>query len=477
MHIIFVHGWSVRHTDTYGDFPRWLAEHGGGHEVQHVYLGKYISFEDSVTLDDIARAFQQALEDTLGAAKISEGFACITHSTGGPVVRLWMTLFHGAALGACPLKHLIMLAPANHGSALAQLGKCTLGRLKTLAEGVEPGVRVLDWLELGSDLSWTLNEAWLHSTWVDGGVYPFVLTGQSIDRALYDHLNSYTGEPGSDGVVRVAAANMNYSLRRLEQTDEGDGLTEAFVGRSARCALGVLPGLSHSGDEMGIIRSIKINNAARHPTVKWVLRCLAVKSRADYGKLCDQLDELTAETQRTERIEEQKKLFGRRRFVTSRYSMIVFRFVDDRGDMLRDYDLYITGGPNYSPDDLPQGFFVDRQRNQRNPGKLTYYIDHDVLRRNLNRSAMEGRLGFTLIARPQKGPDALAFYEPLHFRSDADSVSEILRPNETLMIEIKLQRRVDAQVFRLDPKLAPGPISAKPGGSICGRKAPKSTTT
>lgn len=475
MHIIFVHGWSVRHTDTYGDFPRWLDQQGDDHEVQHVYLGKYISFEDSVTLDDIARAFQQALEDALGAEKLSEGFACITHSTGGPAVRLWMTHFHSANPSACPLKHLIMLAPANHGSALAQLGKCTLGRLKTLAEGVEPGVRVLDWLELGSDSSWALNETWLNHTWADAGVYPFVLTGQSIDRALYDHLNSYTGEPGSDGVVRVAAANMNYSLRRLEQTNEGDGLAETFVGHSARCAFGILPGLAHSGDEMGIIRSVKMNNASRHPTVKWVLRCLAVKSRADYEKLCDQLDEVTAETQRAERVEEQKKFYGTRRFHTSRYSMLVFRFIDDRGDMLRDYDLYITGGPNYSPDDLPQGFFVDRQRNQRNSGKLTYYVDHDVLRRNLNRAAMEGRVGFTVVARPQKGPDALAFYEPLHFRSDADSVSEILRPNETLMIEIKLQRLVDAQVFRLDPKLTPSPISAKPGGSVCGRKTPKST--
>lgn len=47
------------------------------------------------------------------------------------------------------------------------------------------------------------------------GMYSFVLTGQSIDRSFYDNLNSYAGEQGSDGVVRVAAANMNFGLLLL----------------------------------------------------------------------------------------------------------------------------------------------------------------------------------------------------------------------------------------------------------------------
>ncbi|MBC7984667.1 MAG: phospholipase, partial [Candidatus Obscuribacterales bacterium] len=250
MNIVFVHGWSVTHTDTYGDLPKWLSQQPAKYKIQNVYLGKYISFVDTVTADDIARAFDLALRDALGA-KLTDGFACITHSTGGPVVRLWMKLFYAADLGRCPLKHLIMLAPANHGSALAQLGKGVLSRLKSLTEGVEPGARVLDFLELGSDQSWKLNEAWLTYDCVTAGAYLFVLTGQSIDRAFYDHLNAYTGEPGSDGVVRVAAANMNYRLLRLHQ--DGKSLAVSSSTRCPRVALGVLPGLAHSGDKMGII--------------------------------------------------------------------------------------------------------------------------------------------------------------------------------------------------------------------------------
>jgi hypothetical protein len=464
MHVIFVHGWSVTDTDTYGDLPRWLEQQAPDFEIQNVYLGKYVSFVDTVTVDDIARALQQALIDALGP-KMSDGFACITHSTGGPAVRLWVKLYHEGRLTGCPMKHLVMLAPANHGSALAQLGKGTFSRFKSLLEGVEPGVRVLDWLELGSEESWRLNESWLDYDCVGAGMYPFVLTGQSIDRAFYDHLNSYTGEAGSDGVVRACAANLNYALARLHQ--EGDALPVDTWKRRPRTAFGVLPGLSHSGEKMGIIRSVALDGAARHPTAKWVLRCLRVRSGKEYDALCDELDALTAETQKEERIEEQKKrFFGTRTYRTSRYTMLVLRFVDDRGEALRDYDLYLTGGPSYDPDNLPPGFFVDRQRNRRDPGRLTYYLDHDALRRGLNKAKMEGRIGFRLDVRPGPGGEALAFYERLEYRSDEDGLSDILRPNETLMVEFKVQRKVDATVFRIEPDLKPSRISAKPSGKI-----------
>jgi pimeloyl-ACP methyl ester carboxylesterase len=463
MNIVFVHGWSVKHTDTYGDLPQWLSQQSPKYNIKNIFLGKYISFVDAVTLDDIARAFDQALRDALGA-DLHNGVACIAHSMGGPVVRLWMKLFYEKNLSQCPIKHLIMLAPASHGSALAQLGKGVLSRLKSLAAGIEPGVRVLDWLELGSEQSWSLNASWLDLDCVAAGVYLFVLTGQSIDTSFYDHLNSYTGEPGSDGVVRVAAANLNYRLLRLHQTDKS--LVVDTSQRAKRCAFGVLPGLAHSGDNMGIIRSVKLNSAKSHATAKWVLRCLQVNSQSEYDALCDELDTLSVKTQKEERVRIEEKRVGTRKYTTSRYSMLVFRFIDDRGDTLTDYDLFITGGPNYSKDELPSGFFVDRQRNKRNMGKLTYYLDYDVLRRGLNQAAMEGRIGLSVTARPEQGGEALAYYRPLEYRSDEGAISTLLAPNETMMVEIKLQRCVDARVFRVESKLTPSKIETKPTGRV-----------
>ena len=454
MVIVFVHGWSVRNTNTYGQLParlkKTLREGGRDVRVENVYLGQYVSFDDAVTLDDIARAFDFALREKLfdPATKTWTEFACITHSTGGPAVRLWMELFYGKdGLPACPMKHLIMLAPANHGSALAQLGKSRLSRIKHFFQGVEPGQRVLDWLELGSAGSWDLNTRWLDYDCAAAGLWVFTLTGQTIDRKLYDHLNSYTGEPGSDGVVRTAAANMNYRKVRLIQKGKRLVLDESRAARPT--AFGILPGMAHSGRELGIIASVRMTGD--HPTAEWVTRCLSVTDAASYAAVCEELGALTVRTQKEERIEEVRKLLRTTRYVTDRHSMVIFRLANDRGEFLADYDLLLTAGPSYSPDELPAGFFRDRQRNSKNPGQLTYYLNYDALEK-LRRGG-EGRIGFRILARPQNG---LAYYEAAEYRSDENGVRQYFRPNETVLVEIVLSRHVDARVFRLSEHLPEG---------------------
>lgn len=470
MIVIFVHGWSVTHTNTYGDLPKWLESQSKDETldilVGNIYLGHYISFDDTITVDDIARAFDQAVRDEI-ADKLRDGarFACITHSTGGLVVRKWMDLYFKNNLEKCPLSHLIMLAPANHGSALAQLGKSRLGRIKSFFEGVEPGQHVLDWLELGSDMSWQLNESWLDYDCTANGIYSFVLTGQKIDRQLYDAVNSYTGEAGSDGVVRVAATNMNYSLLKLHQEgNNGDSLVVAKMIRTQPMAFGVLPGRSHSGKNIGIIRSVTMANAATHPTTIWVLRCLQVKNRDTYNTLAKELDKMTQETQKNEHTEAVKTLIYKREYSTNRYSMIIFRLIDDRGNHLVDYDLYLTAGPKYSEEALPKGFFVDRQRNMHNRGKLTYFLDYDIMEAGINTPKMQGNLGFRIKAYPEASNQALAYYRLLDFHSSLADINKILQPNETVMVEIMLQRRVDRTVFRITNNLSPEKISAKPTG-------------
>ena len=82
MIVIFVHGWSVRDTGTYGGLPRYVAAQAGPDgkpfTVSNVYLGRYISFDGAVTLDDIARAFEQAIRDELGK-KIKSGEPGLHH--------------------------------------------------------------------------------------------------------------------------------------------------------------------------------------------------------------------------------------------------------------------------------------------------------------------------------------------------------------------------------------------------------------
>jgi hypothetical protein len=491
--VVFVHGWSVRNTDTYGKLPERLMaeaqEAGLGLDVQHVYLGKYISFRDEVRVEDVSRAFEAAIRrEAALAARLAHGerMVVITHSTGGPVVRDWWKRFYLDSKAPCPMSHLIMLAPANFGSALAQLGKSTIGRLKSWVEGVEPGQGVLDWLELGSPDAWALNHAWIAGgpSWKGASpVYPFVLTGQSIDRAAYDHVNSYTDENGSDGVVRVAGANLNgTSVRLAQRTGEGwphgdlhgTELEKDKVWTAPRTALAVLPGCSHSGKALGILRSIRMKG--EHPAVTAVFRCLAVDSPETYDQACTDFEALTLATQAAERVEKvDGPLFFNRTFEHPLTSQVITRLVDDAGHPVNDFDFLLTSWDPDSADPvlrtpsanfLPPGFFIDRQRNRHHPNTLTYFLNHEALSR-------ARALGVRILPRPEpeagrKGRDYFVHYVRGALALDSRTLLDVIRPNQTLLLEIVMKRVVREGVFRLTKDMAPKDFTKDPPGPPIG---------
>lgn len=438
MRLVFVHGWSVTNTNTYGGLPQALAAAAAGAgmalDIRHLFLGRYISFHDEVAIDDIARALDAALRELPGGGDGIAPFSCITHSTGGPVLREWLDRFHGQ--GPVPLVHLVMLAPANHGSALARLGKARVGRIQAWFNGVEPGQRVLDWLALGSDGQWRLNAAGLAPR--RPGFYPFVLTGEGIDRRFYDFLNSYLIEPGSDGVVRVAGANMDCGFLTLVQ-DPGRVVggsrsapvyalrSEGGIRRPTPVPLGVYAGYSHSGPRMGIMGSVRPDEAAA-PVVRDVLACLRVSDEAGYRRMGEVLAAQTAKAQQG----------------GDRFCMLVFQVRDDTGAAIGEnaYDLLLLGGRDYQPRHLPDGFFRDRQMNAAS-GRLVYYMDADRLA-----AIKDGCFGIRVSARPSAG---FAHYRPGEYRAEGEALQRLLVPNTTTYIEIVLHRHVDENTFRLDP--------------------------
>ena len=226
--LVFVHGWSVTDTSTYDQLPQRLQPQvsalGLSLTLADIWRSEYVSFDDAVTMPDLVRAFGHALRDL---HLLDASFACITHSIGGPVVREWLRAQRDkpATLSTIKLSHLVTLAPANYGSTLAQPGKGLPGRLKSWFGGVDPSQRILDWLELGSAESLSLNLDYIHNDDpLKRGQFQFVQTGGRPDRSLYDHLNSYTGEDGSDGVLRTAAANLNAHHAVLSQDGTSGGV-------------------------------------------------------------------------------------------------------------------------------------------------------------------------------------------------------------------------------------------------------------
>lgn len=497
--LVFVHGWSVTSTATYGGLPARLkteaAQAGGpGFDVAHVHLGQYVSFRDEVQVADLARAFDHAIRRVLAAAGGRRRFACITHSTGGPVVREWLDRYHvqPGTLADCPMSHLVMLAPANFGSALAQLGKSRLAGIKAWFNGVEPGQGVLDWLELASPESLALNLRWTDDYPVLAAganpVFAFVLSGDAIDRKLYDHVNSYTGETAGDGVVRLAAANLNATHVVLAQEALQDGeplpaarkrlrpLHKVSVTRAQPTAFKIVPGVSHSGTAMGILASVQ-DDGRPHPTVDAVLRCLAVQDAAGYDALRRAFDaENTLHQQPDRRLEIEKiPVLPDRRYIHDPHAMVVFRLIDATGARVPDMNLLLTAGPAADPNQLPEGFLTDRQGNRRAPGNLSFFLNHAALA-GCPPILHDGReVRGERVPRPPYGlrlqpRDEGRWVE--HWAAELGAalpnLLDVVRPNETTVIDLRLARVVREGVFRFTKQLAARDFRKDEPGGVLG---------
>ncbi|HEY4108315.1 hypothetical protein [Puia sp.] len=489
INLVFVHGWSVTNLNTYGQLPLRLraefAAHGETAAIHEIWLARYISFHDEVQLADISRAFQAAIDEQLaGIVAAGERFIVITHSTGGPVLRDWWARYWKSSAKPGPMSHLIMLAPANFGSALAQLGKGTLGRLRSWTQGVQPGQGVLDWLELGSAPAWALNTDWITTAQSPAGAngfYPFVIVGQSIDRQLYDNLNSYTGEIGSDGCVRSAGANLNADMVIIKQNlstaadgslQDGDPALEYHTAPATPFL--IVKGKSHSGDTMGIMTSIKAEttDAPSQETVNAILTAIRVANEADYANAINSFAAQTAANQQIQRLEsvsDRLITLTKRYFIHDRFCMVIFRLLDTEGNALKDFDLLFTAGDN-SPNHLPEGFFADRQQNSHHPETITYFVNYDILKgapavtdgAKTVREAAPGitKLGLQVKPRPDSG---FVHYRPLEIVAQPEFFDKMVKPNSTILVDIRLKRLVSKEVFRLEGPLGPAMPDDKAG--------------
>jgi len=375
-----------------------------------------------------------------------------------------------------------MLAPANFGSSLAQLGKARIGRIKSWFAGVEPGEGVLEWLELGSPEAWELNKSWIQRDLMTFGrrpVFPFVLTGQSIDHAFYDHVNAYTGELGSDGVVRVAGANLNSSYVKLVQEirkdgDELDGLVLESIDHAPATAFRILPQLSHSGEEMGILRSVK-NNRQAHETVNAVLRCLKVRTEKQYVALSQAFATETELVQQEEIIERNDQfLLPDHLRARDAFSMAIIRIVDAQGNPVNDYDIKLTAkvgkSKKYQANHLPVGFIHDTQRNSKSPNVLTFFLNHGILSGTgvpeIRDAAVQQStsLGVEVHPRPE---DGFVHFEIAALHKSVEDLGAVIKPNQTVMVDIELKRIVHEGVFKLTRNTNPTAFDdVKPGRKI-----------
>ncbi len=205
--VVIIHGWS----DTSKSFAGLTAFlRANGFQPFPIWLGDYISLDDDVRIEDVAKRMQVVIQDAMATKGLLPPFDVIIHSTGGLVLREWIASYYPSGAG-CPAKRVVMLAPANFGSKLAHTGKSFLGRIiKGWNNWFQTGEEMLLSLELASAYQWNLANRDLFgegdSPYGPGKILPFVITGS---RGYTTGVNQIANEPGADGTVRACAANLN----------------------------------------------------------------------------------------------------------------------------------------------------------------------------------------------------------------------------------------------------------------------------
>ncbi len=152
--LLIIHGWSD-HGISFHPLINLLQQQLQ-QDIHSFNIADYLSMDDEITFDDIVTAMERAWHNkNLPTQPYS--IDVIVHSTGGLIIRDWLSRYFTPETS--PIKHLVMLAPANFGSPLAHKGQAFIGRIIKGFSGekmFQVGAKILQGLELASPYSWEL---------------------------------------------------------------------------------------------------------------------------------------------------------------------------------------------------------------------------------------------------------------------------------------------------------------------------------
>src|SRR5688500_15130984 len=167
--LLILHGYSDGATSFTGLRDFFQAN---GYARDDVFLLNYASMDDQSQFSDFADKLDEDYEGRFAGERID--IAC--HSTGSLVVRMWLDLHYRRQRAAnrpkprSPVKRLLMFAPANFGSDLAEMGQSFLGKFRSTffnsnrkpGDFLESGKYVLQGLEPASPIQWEISSRDLH---------------------------------------------------------------------------------------------------------------------------------------------------------------------------------------------------------------------------------------------------------------------------------------------------------------------------
>lgn len=470
-HIAIIHGWSGSSTGLQG--LKTFLERNHQPAVQ-IWLTDYISMDDDVRFEDIGKRMRAVIDEAITSGRLTKPFDLIVHSAGGLVSREWISSCYPDGAN-CPVKRLIMLAPANFGSKYAALGKSMIGRVaRGWNRWFQTGDQVLRGLELASPYQWELAQRDLldptgggSGPYGRGKVWPFVIMGT---RGQTEGIEQIVNEDGADGTVRVPAANLNVTGATIDFTADSQNPTISPWKSRVDAALipfAVLPDRDHSsiaqpGQASAAVPEINDRLG------KLILQALRCKDDNEYASIATEwggISEATAALA-TNRGEVDRLFPGKRLPLTAfqQYLQIFVRARDDEGHPVDDFFLEF-----FSPDAPGSADFVYFHKevlehvhtNTVAPSFRCLFVDRDDLMKGFYprlRKAALHKLAMSVSAAPlgrnvkyfdstkegAKGHVLIHDEDP----TKRDALDARLQRNTTHLLELVLPRRPIDKVFR-----------------------------
>lgn len=439
--IVVLHGWSDR-SDSFEALARRLPGLGLPGRVVPVYLGDYVSMDDDVGFDDIVEAMRRAWADArLPTAPRSVDL--MVHSTGALVVRHWMTSSYQPETN--PVRRLLMLAPANHGSHLAHKGVSFLGRVFKGYKSrrlFHTGAKILRGLELASPFTWELarrdrfdpQRRW----YGPGRVLATVLVGTRG----YDGIAAAANTSGSDGTVLVATADLDPAYARFDFATDPDRPSLSMLESNGRTAFCRLPRENHSTIAYK-------DQGPRNPLTDDLVRRALLVDDAGFEAHRLELGQFNTQHRRQEANDA----------YTQGYQNTVVCVQDDHGNYVADYFLEVFAKQlnRDRVDDALTGT-LQRQvvasvhRNQPNGAFRSLKINCD----NLHELFVERQrpLYLSITAHPEiadtgsVGYATIAYNDIGSIRVDVNELGRLFMPDRTLYVHLVIDRKQTRDLVR-----------------------------
>jgi len=436
--LVIIHGWSDD-SKSFEPLGKKLRADGVTTEVAHVKLGDYISMDDDVTYDDVAEALEKAwVREQLPTDPRSVDV--IVHSTGGLVIRHWMTRHKSPATN--PIHRLLMLAPANFGSPLAHKGRSFIGRVAKGFKSDKPfqtGTHILKGLELASPFSWdlALRDCFSDQVWYGPGkVLCTVLVGSSG----YSGISAIANENGTDGTVRVSTANLHPKYISMNFANDPCKPEITVRNASVDIAFARIPGENHS------TIAFKDKGPKNPQTYEKIKRALAVTD-TDFLSWKDELDKFSAEAREA----------GADDNFTHGYQNTVICLKDNCGNFINDYFLELFAKK-------PGSGKVDEQLTAHIQEKVlttTHAYEDNKAFRSLMIDATEFAASVTnrplyvsVSALPDIRETGTVGYSTFGYNDIgsieilSDALARLIAPDRTVLIEMTIRRDQTDKVFR-----------------------------